>query len=87
MKVGFDVSCRDEVLTAARRIHSAGHRDFTAAEITAQMRRAGTAYTEATIRTHVISRMCANAPDNHETTYDDLLRVGRGRYKLRPSRM
>ena len=40
-------------------------------------------YSESTIRTHVTSRMCANAPDNHGTTYDDLVRVGRGLYRLR----
>lgn len=75
--------CREEVLAAARRIHAAGHADFSPAEIIAQMQRSGTTYPESTIRTHVVSRLCANAPVNHTPTYDDLERVGHGRYRLR----
>jgi hypothetical protein len=37
----------------------------------------------ATIRTHITSRMCADAPDHHGTTYDDLERVSRGVYRRR----
>jgi len=33
--------------------------------------------------THVASRMCADAPDNHGTVYADLDRVGHGLYRLR----
>ena len=43
----------------------------------------GTEHEESTIRTHVCSVMCANAPTNHMTTYDDLERVSHGRYRLR----
>ena len=39
-------------------------------------------YAESTIRTHVTSRMCGNAPDNHAVTYDDLVRIDAGRYRL-----
>jgi hypothetical protein len=71
------------VLAAARRIHAAGQADFTVAEIVGQMQLAGTRYAQSTIDTHVRSRLCADAPDNHGTTYADLQRVGRGRYRLR----
>ncbi len=57
--------------------------DFTPDEMVRALRQAGSAYEESTIRTHVVSRMCANSPDNHGTTYADLERVGRGRYRLR----
>lgn len=75
--------CREEVLAAAKRLHAAGHAEFTPVEIIEQMQRSGTAYPEQTIRTHVVSRMCANAPQNHATQYDDLERVAPGRYRLR----
>jgi len=39
-------------------------------------------YAESTIRTHVTSRMCANAPNHHAVTYDDLVRTDGGRYRL-----
>jgi hypothetical protein len=58
---------------------------FTLLGILAEMRRAGSKYTESTIRTHVTSRMCADAPAHHGTTYDDFQRLGGGRYRLRNS--
>jgi len=42
----------------------------------------GTSYTSGTIRTHIISRMCKDAPMNHCVQWPDLERVGRGRYRL-----
>jgi hypothetical protein len=55
---------------------------FTPDDVIRELRRRGSAYAESTIRTHIVSVMCANAPDNHGTTYADLERVGRGRYRL-----
>lgn len=55
---------------------------FTMAEVVAAMRRAGTVYAEQSIRTHIGSSMCVNAPTNHAVTYSDLERVERGRYRL-----
>lgn len=74
--------CREEILAAARRLRASGQPDFTPAEIIRVMQRAGTQCAESTIRTHVVSRMCANAPENHGTTYADLKRIARGRYRL-----
>lgn len=52
------------------------------AEVVAAMRRLGTSYAEQTIRTHIGSVMCIDAPSNHAVAYPDLERVDRGRYRL-----
>jgi hypothetical protein len=79
------LTAREEVLQAARRLaaRSGGDGTFSAEDVVLAMKAAGTRFSESTIRTEVVSRMCSNAPDNHITTYDDLVRVDRGRYKLR----
>jgi hypothetical protein len=43
-----------------------------------ELLRTGTRYKPSTIRTHIVSRMCANAPDHHASTYDDPERVADG---------
>lgn len=75
--------CREEILVAFRYLHDLGQSDATPIEVIAHMRSRGSVYADSTIRTHITSRMCYDAPDNHGTTYDDLERVGRGRYRLR----
>jgi hypothetical protein len=72
------VSCREEILSAIRR-----HRltEFSAQDLVEIFRLEGSRYAASTVRTHVTSRMCGNAPDNHATVYADLKRVGRGRYR------
>ncbi len=78
------MTCRDEVLAAFDRLERRhGSTTFDLAEIVREVEAAGTSYEESTIRTHVSSRMCADAPDHHGTTYADLERVGRGRYRRR----
>jgi hypothetical protein len=76
-------SCRDEVVAAARAL-TAGRAGatFTVQDIVDYLRRSGSAYAEATIRTHVTSRCCVNAPDHRAVTYDDIERVDRGQYRL-----
>jgi hypothetical protein len=77
------MTCRDEVLDAIDAILRRSGRDrFTVAEVVDEMARRGTEYAESTIRTHVTSRMCANAPHHHGVVYGDLLRVGRATYRL-----
>ena len=81
------MTARDGVLLAAYQLADASpDGTFTVDEVTDALKAAGTIYKESTIRTHVVSRMCANAPDNHAVTYDDLVRVGEGRYRLDPAR-
>jgi len=77
-------TARAEILTAARKLADRSQDgSFALTEIIAQLKRAGTRYAESTIRTHVTSRMCADAPDHHGTTYDDFERLGGGRYRFR----
>lgn len=74
---------REEILEAAKVLAShASDETFTLGEIVREMQRRGSRYAEATVRTHVTSRLCANAPAHHGTVYADLERVGPGRYKL-----
>ncbi len=80
------MSCRDAVLDAFRRLERRHGRDaFRLKELVEEVRAATEDYTERTIRTHISSRMCANAPDHHGTTYDDLERLDRGVYRRRQS--
>jgi hypothetical protein len=77
-------TCRDELLAAVRMIIARnGNRPFSPDDVIREMRARGTRYAESTIRTHVVSRMCSNAPDHHAATYDDLIRVGSGLYRLK----
>lgn len=74
---------REQVLRAARRLDRGRGATFSIPEVVAEVRRDGSTLAESTIRTHVTSRMCSNAPENHGTVYADLERVERGRYRLR----
>jgi predicted RNase H-like HicB family nuclease len=38
---------------------------------------------ESSVRTHVVSRCCVEAPKNHAHKWDYFSRVGRGRYQVR----
>ena len=77
-------TARFEILACARKLaERSADGSFTLPQILAEMRRAGSRYTESTIRTHVTSRMCADAPVHHDTAYDDFQRIGGGRYGLR----
>ena len=79
------MSARDEILQAIQRIESRTGRDtFTMPDVLGELGRAGSQYAESTIRTHISSRMCANAPDHHAVVYTDLERVGPGLYRRRP---
>lgn len=76
-------TCRDEVLVAARRLATASPDEcFTIDDVVQAMARVGTRYPASTIRTHVSSRMCVNAPAHHATRYADLVRDSHGRYRL-----
>jgi hypothetical protein len=78
------MTARDEILAVlpavcARTVDGT----FTPQDVIDELRRHGSTYAPSTIRTHVVSRMCANAPDQHARTYDDLERVADGRYRCR----
>ena len=38
-----------------------------------------------TVRTHVSSRCCVNAPSHHQTRYPYFRAIGRGRYRIEPA--
>jgi len=78
------MTCRDEILACANRIiQQKGINEFSLKEIIACMEAVGTKYKESTIRTHVTSRMCANAPKHHATKYNDFERPYHGIYRLK----
>jgi hypothetical protein len=80
-----ETTCRDEILQAIRALLERGEADaFSVDDIVAEMRRRGTSYAEATIRTHITSRMTGNAPDENGVVHSDLRRLDRGLYKLSP---
>ena len=77
------MSCRDEILRCAKiATKNSGLDYFTIPEIIDCMEKHGSKYSESTIRTHITSRMCTNAPDHHAVIYQDLERIGRGTYRL-----
>lgn len=78
------MTCRDAVIEAMHRLgEQHNRRDFKVKEIVQQVLSQTRAFKEATIRTHIVSRMCAGAPVNHAVVYSDLERVAPGVYRLR----
>ena len=76
-------TCREEVLTVVRTIvGNKGVNEFTINDIVESMRREGTSFKESTIRTHITSKCCVNAPSHHAIVYNDFERIGKGLYKL-----
>jgi hypothetical protein len=82
--VGRGGTCRAEVLAAFDRLERRhGRAIFAPVEVVQEVLAVTDRYPEHTIRTEIVSRMCAEAPINHAAVYDDLERVGRGQYRLR----
>lgn len=79
---GMQHTAREQLLEGVGYITSGGQRTFAIAEVITELERRGSGLARSTIRTHISSRMCANAPDHHGTTYDDFERVGHGEYRL-----
>ena len=76
-------TCREELIEAIKVIINKKRKnEFSPQEAIAYMKLNGTSYQEKTIRTHITSRCCKNAPQNHQTKYEDLERIGVGLYKL-----
>jgi hypothetical protein len=79
------VPCHEEVLEAARSIvQEKGDNAFTPQEVVDHLRKRLTAYSESTIRIHVVSRCCYNAPRHHAVKHEYFERIGRASYKIRP---
>lgn len=77
------MTCREEILqTVNEVIRDSGTNSFTVAEVLGRMQAKKTKYLESTIRTHITSSMCRNAPPNHFTRYPHFERIGMGTYRL-----
>jgi hypothetical protein len=77
------MSCRGEILDCVQRITSQkGSNEFTIEEVLDGLRSRGTEYSVSTIRTHITSRLCVNAPAHHAVRYPDFERTARGTYRL-----
>lgn len=80
---GSRVTCRDDVLAAMHALVQRHGRDvFKLEDIVLEVESRGTSAKESTIRTHIVSAMCVNAPANHAVRYPDLIRVDRAMYRL-----
>jgi hypothetical protein len=76
------MTCRDEILAAVEAIaRRTGDAYFSPQEVIDFMRHAGTEYADSTIRAHISSRMCINAPVHHASRYDDFERIAHGLYR------
>lgn len=60
-------TARDQVLRAVGHLDGGRGTTFAAQDVIDELHRLGTTLADSTIRTHVTSRMCANAPSNHGT--------------------
>ena len=77
-------TCRDAVLDAFDRLEQRhGRKNFELDEIVSETLAYDPRYKESTVRTHVTSRMCVDAPDHHASVYGDLNRIARGIYRRR----
>lgn len=78
------MTAREEILAALPAVCARTDREtFTAQDVIDELQRRGSTYKPSAIRTHVVSRMCANAPNHHARTYEDLERLADGRYRVR----
>lgn len=78
------MTARDAVLSAFASLSRRTERgEFSPSEIVAECLANGWVGATSTLKTHICSRMCIDAPANHATVHADLVRVGRGRYRLR----
>jgi len=76
------MAIHDEVLRAAGRLcHERGGWTFTPEEVV----RALPDLNESSVRTHIVSRCCVNAPKNHPHKWDYFRRVRRGVYEIQPA--
>ena len=68
-----------QVLAAARRLCRSDDWTFRPAEVVHALPHLN----ENSVRTHIISRCCENAPENHAHRWPYFRRVGRGLYEIR----
>jgi hypothetical protein len=77
------MTCRSEILKCIAEIKlNTGRDEFSIEDVIQAMVTRRTGYKESTIRTHITSRMCANASQNHAVKYRDIERIATGLYRL-----
>jgi hypothetical protein len=76
------MGAREDLLAAAHSLTARGMALFSPTELNAQARSEGSTYSDSTLRTHIVSVMCGNAPDHHSTRCRDFERVARAMYRL-----
>jgi addiction module HigA family antidote len=84
-RVGSAMTCHVDTRAAAQSvIWKKGINEFSVPEVLGEMQRQGTLnrYSVSTVRTHITSRCCANAPDNHAVTYNYFRRIRHGVYEV-----
>lgn len=73
------MAIHDEVLSAARRIcRERGEKSFRVADVVHALPHLN----PSSVRTHVVSRCCVNAPKNHPHKWAYFRRTGRGEYVI-----
>jgi hypothetical protein len=73
------MAIHEEVLETARRIsRERGEKSFRVADIVHALPHLN----PSSVRTHVVSRCCVNAPKNHPHKWDYFRRTGRGEYVI-----
>ncbi len=81
MAGGYWRTCREEILSAIDELERRhGRHDFTPAEIIQEARANGSTHAESSLRTHIVSYMCVNAPANHAHRPNELIRTSPGHY-------
>jgi predicted RNase H-like HicB family nuclease len=76
------MAIHEEVLSTARRIcREREEKTFRVADIVHALPHLN----PSSVRTHVVSRCCVNAPKNHPHKWKYFHRVGRGEYEILPS--
>lgn len=77
------MACHDEVLDAAKIIVKLkGRNEFSPIEVIKHLIKQSTSYSINTIRTHICSRCCINAPKHHEVKWHYFKRLRRGVYSV-----
>jgi len=77
------MACHEKVLNAAKFIiQTKGGNEFTPNEVIKYLMEQGTIYKKSTIRTHICSRCCVNAPKHHLVRWEYFKRIGPGLYKV-----
>ncbi len=81
------MTCRQEVLKAFHRLErKLNVREFRLSDVVREVLDSTNELRESTVRTHVVSVMCRDAPENHGVVFDDLERVSRGVNRRKVSR-